>query len=427
MKDTIIKLFNLEPSELKDIEIVSSDYTVYAIVTLNVKRQRCPNCGCSTKRIHDYQKRTLTHAVINDVYTTIVFNQRRYRCTNCDKSFPETNPFAFPNRRISKYLVMRVMKMLKNPRMTFSQVANETGLSVSSVIRIFDKYAGITPISLPTCLCIDEVYAIKYKQRIYACVLVDMQTSQIYNLLPSRKKSDLSMYFSRLSRDERCKVKYVCMDMFQLYKDVAEVYFPNAKICIDSFHVVKQINYAFTSVRVRVMKSFETTSEEYQLLKHFNWLLTKSSSKIDMYEYIDLHRYYYSFDSQYVTPRVIIDKMLSWSYELNAAYSMKETYAYINSTSSSENAEKRIDNFIGELLLYDIRELTGVARTLRHWKKEIVNSFDRIDGQRISNGPIESVNSRIKVVKQNGNGYKNFERFKTRVIYALNEDSSIKI
>ena len=54
-----------------------------------------------------------------------------------------------------------------------------------------------------------------------------------------KRDSDEYTYFSRLSRDERCKVKYVCMDMFQLYKDVAEVYFPNAKICIDSFHVVK--------------------------------------------------------------------------------------------------------------------------------------------------------------------------------------------
>ena len=427
MKDTIIKLFNLEPSELQDVEIVSSDFTVYAIVTLRVRHQRCPVCGCSTKRVHDYHKRTLTHSVINDVYTTIVFNQRRYRCVNCDKSFPEANPFAYPNRRTSKYVVLRVMKMLKSPRMTFTQVADAVGLSTSSVIRIFDKYAGVTPISLPTCLCIDEVYAIKYKQRIYACVLVDMQTSQIYDLLPTRKKADLSAYFSRISRDERCKVKYVCMDMFQLYKDVAEVYFPNAKLCVDSFHVVKLINYAFTTVRVRVMKSFEASSEEYQLLKHFNWLLSKNSSKLDLYEHIDLHKYYYCFDSQYVTPKVIIEKMLSWSFELNAAYSMKEEYAYINSTSTAENAEQRIDNFIAELVLYDVKELTNVARTLRHWKKEIVNSFDRVGGQRISNGPIESVNSRIKVIKQNGNGYRNFERFKLRVLYALNEDSAIKI
>ena len=54
MKDTIIKVFNLEPSELKDIEIVSTEYSVHAIITLNVKRQNCPVCGCDTKRIHDY-------------------------------------------------------------------------------------------------------------------------------------------------------------------------------------------------------------------------------------------------------------------------------------------------------------------------------------------------------------------------------------
>ena len=311
--------------------------------------------------------------------------------------------------------------------MTFSRVADDVGLSASSVCRIFDKYAGVTPISMPACLCIDEIYTIKYKQKIYACVLVDMQTSQIYDLLPSRKKAELSDYFSRISREERCKVRYVCMDMYQLYKDVAEIYFPKAKICIDSFHVVQQINNAFANVRVRVMKSFEKTSEEYQLLKRFNWVLTKDSSKLNLHETIDLYKYYYCVDSQYVTPRVLIDKMLSWDFDLNAAYSMKEEYAYINRTSNSENADRRIENFIGELLIYDVRELKKIARMLRHWKKEIVNSFDRVDGQRISNGPIESVNARIKVIKMNGCGYRNFERFKLRTLYSLNENSSIKI
>lgn len=190
------------------------------------------------------------------------------------------------------------------------------------------------------------------------------------------------------------------MDMYQLYKDVAEVYFPEAIICIDSFHVIKLINTAFTNIRIRVMKSFETSSEEYLLLKHFNWVLAKNSSRLDLHETVDLRRYFYAFDSHYPSIGVMIEKMSSFDFDLTAAYSMKEEYAYINSTSTPENAEQRIDNFIGELLLYDVRELRGVARTLRHWKKEIVNSFNRVDGQRISNGPIESVNSRIKKIKQ---------------------------
>ena len=427
MKDTIIKLFNLEPSDLEDIEVISTDFTIYTIITLKVRFQQCPECGCRTKRVHDYRKRTLIHAVLNDIYTTIVFNQRRYRCVNCNKTFPETNPFAFPNRRVSSYVSLRVMKMLRNPRMTFSQVANDVNLSVSSVCRIFDKYAGITPIAMPECLCIDEIYTIKYRQKIYACVLVDMQTFQVYDLLPSRKKVDISDYLSMIDRKERCKVKYICMDMYQLYKDVAKIYFPEAKIYIDSFHVIQQINKAFTNVRVRVIKSFERTSEEYQLLKRFNWILTKDSSRINLYESINLHKYYYCVDSRDVTPRVLIDKMLSWDFDLNAAYSMKEEYAYLNRTSNSENAEKRIENFISELFIYDVRELRKIARMLRHWKSEIVNSFDRVNGQRISNGPIESVNARINVIKLNGNGYRNFERFKLRVLYSLNKNSSIKI
>lgn len=427
MKDIIIKLFNLEPSDLEEVEVVNADYTVYAIITLRVRRQQCPACGCSIKRVHGYKERTLTHAVLNDVYTTIVFRQRRYRCVNCNKTFSEMNPFAFPNRRVSSYVILRVMKMLRNPRMAFTQFADDVNLSVSSVCRIFDKYAGVTPISMPECLCIDEIYTIKYKQKIYACVLVDMQTSQVYDLLPSRKKADLSNYLSGISSEERSKVKYVCMDMYQLYKDVAEVYFPKAKICIDSFHVIQQINKAFTDVRVRVMKSFEKTSEEYQLLKRFSWVLVKDSSRINMYESIDLHKYFYCVDSQYVTPRVLIDKMLSWDFDLNAAYSMKEEYSYINRTSDAENADRRIESFISELLIYDVKELRKIARMLRHWKKEIVNSFDRVNGQRISNGPIESVNARIGIIKLNGNGYRNFERFKLRVLYSLNENSSIKI
>jgi transposase len=74
-----------------------------------------------------------------------------------------------------------------------------------------------------------------------------------------------------------------------------------------------------------------------------------------------------------------------------------------------------------------VKELKRIAGMIRRWKDEIVNSFDRIDGQRISNGPIESVNARIGIIKRNGSGYRNFERFKLRVLYSLNENSSIKI
>ena len=40
----------------------------------------------------------------------------------------------------------------------------------------------------------------------------------------------------------------------------------------------------------------------------------------------------------------------------------------------------------------------------RKWKVEIKNSFIRVNGRRISNGPIESTNSKIKQLLKQNNG-----------------------
>lgn len=69
------------------------------------------------------------------------------------------------------------MKMLNNSHVTFAQVADAMHLSSTTVIRIFEKYAGINTIPLPESLCIDEIYSTKYKQKVYACVMAEMRRS----------------------------------------------------------------------------------------------------------------------------------------------------------------------------------------------------------------------------------------------------------
>lgn len=118
--------------------------------------------------------------------------------------------------------------------------------------------------------------------------------------------------------------------------------------------------------------------------------------------------------------------MLSLDIELGIVYDMKEQYSYWNRTCTIDSIASRLDNFIIEAFIYDIKELTDIAKTIRHWKTEIVNSFNHHHGRRISNGPIESVNARIKSINRNGNGYQNFERFRLRVLYSLNDNSGIK-
>ena len=77
-------------------------------------------------------------------------------------------------------------------------------------------------------------------------------------------------------------------------------------------------------------------------------------------------------------------------------------------------------------------QFKNVTKTLIEWKPYILNSFIEVlnnDGtkyRRLSNGPIESINSLIAKIYANGNGYTSFEHFRTRSAYVINKDLPIK-
>lgn len=387
MKDFITNMFNLEPRIIHDIEIISSDNAVFAIISLRKADHLCPVCG---------------------------------------KVFPERNPFAIPGRRISKYTILRVMNMLKDPRVTFAMAAKEASVSVTTAERIFDAHVGISSMPLPDILCMDEVYAVKYHQKVYACVLADFKSSQIYDLLPDRKKYTLAKYFSSISRDTRKTVKYVSMDMWDTYRDIASVYLPDAKICVDSFHVIALINRAFTKVRIRLMNSFDRKSEEYYLLKKYTWLLNKAYREIPSNQKLYVPKYIPDIGRKHILARELVNLMLEFDPELEVAYMLKEDYLDINRDATEDDIEGRLDHYIKDLKIFSVPEFRTVAGSLSKWHNEIINSFDRVDGRRISNGPVESINSRIQLLKASAAGYRNFDRFRKRVLYSLNKNSSIK-
>lgn len=426
MNDIIINLFNLKPSDIEDIHFTPCGSLTQCNIVLAQRPTACPSCGKTSRLVHDYSNRTLRHSVLAEHDLIVNYRKRRYYCDACQKPFPERNPFSSPGKRISSATVIRIMKLLQMDNMTFSSVAHLTGVSTTTVMKVFDEHAGVSSIPLPRCMCIDEIYVSKYLQSEYSCVLLDFDTGNIYDMLPSRRKDDLANYFSRINKGTRRYVKYICIDMYENYRDLAHRYFPNALVCVDSFHVIKNINYAFDRVRIRVMNSFDRKSEEYRLLKRFHWLLKKSRSRIDFEHMINLNWYYSIIGSKYVSPDSLINRLLQINPELEAAYILKNDYENINAMATYHNAEQYLNKYIDDIRVFGVSEFQPVASMLKNWKAEIVNSFLTYRGRRISNGPIESMNSRIKKIKRNGNGYTNFYRFRLRCLYTLNKGSSIK-
>ena len=89
------------------------------------------------------------------------------------------------------------------------------------------------------------------------------------------------------------------------------------------------------------------------------------------------------------------------------------------------NAEEKLDELIHKFRNAKINEYVPFWSMLLNWKTEIINSFNRYNGKRISNGPMERVNRDIKTIFRMAFGSTNFFRMRNRIMYCLNDNAPI--
>ena len=127
--DDLLKFFNLERDNVQKFSITHKKDGVYVSITLNQTYCQCPVCGNMTNRVKDYKDKKITHSILTITSCYIIYHARRYQCTHCKKSFYENNPFTFGGR-LSVVTVSNVLKDLKSPNATFTDVARRYGISI---------------------------------------------------------------------------------------------------------------------------------------------------------------------------------------------------------------------------------------------------------------------------------------------------------
>ena len=74
--------------------------------------------------------------------------------------------------------------------------------------------------------------------------------------------------------------------------------------------------------------------------------------------------------------------------------------------------QKELRQFYQKVEESGIPELSKTVQTYRNWEREILNRFNF----NYSNGFVEGLNNLTKVIKRNGFGYRNFTRFRARIL-----------
>jgi transposase len=249
----------------------------------------------------------------------------------------------------------------------------------------------------------------------YLCVLIDNEHRYPFDLLRSRSKHNLNRHFEAYPKSARDKVKFVTIDMWQPYKDVALRQFKNCLIAVDPFHVVKQLCDSFSKVRINIMNQVPYGSDAYYLLKNWNFLLEKKNLNLD-----NEPRYNNRFRRK-LSFRQIQNMIFEISDKLLDAYNLKSIYLHFNDSATSDTCEAWLDSLITKFQSYNISEYQTFVSILINWRSEIINSFLRPYGDRkLSNALAENINGKLRAYITISNGFHNFIRFRKRVLLALN-------
>ena len=435
-----IKLLNLEDIniDLEKSDITKINNVLYCNIVLSTKIENCPVCGCVECSIKDYQSKIISHSISTSSPCILKYKARRYKCKYCNKIFYEHNPFATSNEKVSTFTRLMVLDALRSHTATFTSVARQYKLTTQTVINIFDTWVDCKRKALPSIICIDEIYTNKLSNSSkYAAVLLDFKTRQLVEVYSSRHKAFLANQFTYITLEERNNVKAIIIDMWDSYKELAHRYFKNSIVAVDSFHVIKHLNDAITKVRLNVMRKFKKANANkliehdmyYYMLKKFHYFFIK--------EYDDIYDgeiRIYKINAKWKKDE-ILKYLLSIDDDLKYAYELKEKYREFNSSAKYDTCDEELDELIHKFTNSHLEEFRIFGRMIRRWKNEIKNSFIKVkigiskDGKdlikRLSNGPIEGTNARLKCIIKNANGYRNFNRFRNRCFFTINKNEPI--
>lgn len=385
---------------------------------LTYEAQRCPNCGMEN---HGYsivkngsKKSRIVLPEVSGYPAFLDLNKQRFLCRECSSTFSaqtnivEKNCFISRATKVSIALYARKTISEKDIAAIHHVSANTTSRVFKSAYNSFKQSYGY----LPKHLCFDEFKSVKDCVGAMSFVCCDSATHQVFDILPDRRLFKLREYFLRFPYEVRAHVETVVTDLYSPYMILIKEVFPNAKIIIDRFHIILQVNRALNQTRIQVMNGLRKSSEpkdrrDYTKLKNYWKLLLMDQDKLDFTNY----RYHRLFKKG-MCDKDVVDYLLGIDPTLKANYDAYQTIKY----AVSHKEKEMFKDFLNESHKLLSPNMKKAMKTLKSAEEYILNSLSYT----YSNGVIEGINNKIKVIKRVSYGYRNFIHFRNRIFIQFN-------
>jgi transposase len=254
----------------------------------------------------------------------------------------------------------------------------------------------------PTIMGLDEI-ALRKGHSHYLTIVSDLN---------GNSKDDILPFLQSIPKEILLSLEGVTIDMgasyFSALKElIDDVDRFNRIVTIDRFHVAKLLGDKVDKERKKVVKKlkieFENDDDKLESIKATMWPFRH-------------HRDDLSEDENNR-----LEKLFELAPSLKECYKLREELYEIFELEkiSKEEAKEKIDEWCKKANLFETKgfnPFTSFIKTYINFEENILNYFTN----RISSGPVEGLNNKIKVIKRRGFGFRNIANFAKRLFLDIN-------
>jgi transposase len=373
------------------------DGCVYLHLCKKERYRRCVCCHSARVTRQGCSQVTLRSLPLGRKKSFLVLHLYRLRCLDCGELRQESRDVAAPRKRYTFALARLVLELCE--QMTIQAVADYTGLDWETVRDLLKtelrRRVRRRRFSRVRRIAIDEI-AVRKGHR-YLTVVVDLDSGCVLFVVPGRDHRALLPVFARL-RAARAKLVAIAVDLSAAYFKAIQLYAPpGVTVVHDPFHLVAAMNQVLDEIRRSEQNRLEKQGKK--VLKGARYLLLGAQERVQ-------HK-----------PRrhSRLQELLAANQTLHKVYLLKEQLRQLWRQKDKESATNFLFQWLQEAFVLAAEQklapLHRLASTLLSAWPRIVSWYEH----RISTGPLEGLNNKIKVLKRQAYGYRDQDFFILRI------------
>ena len=388
------KTLGIKSHVVKSVEYNDEGLCV-ALELYRGRRLPCSRCG-TLGRVRDrLQTRLWKHVPLWGIPVTLSYAPGRVTCPKCGKVRVEAIPWAQGKCRLTTGLIWLLASWCK--LLAWDQVAKLFGVhwnTVATAVRQAVAY-GLEHREMAGVLYIGIDELSRQKGHVYVTNVYDLQEKRLLWSGEGRSQDTLRAFFEEHGEALKQRVKGVCCDMWQPYIDMVKEHLPEATLVFDKFHIMQHLLKAVDDVRREEARELKKTNPE--LLKRTRYIWLKNPENLT--------------DKQ----RGRLGHLEQLNLRCNRAYLLKESFREFWEYKRKGWAKRFLKKWFWWATHSRLKPMRDFAWMLRRHEEDILSYFD----ERISNGAVEGMNNKAKVVSHRCYGFRTASNYITALYHCL--------